>query len=192
MTDLTGLRFGQGDSPWGPFMHVTDFSHPITRGLPQDWFWGTTNPIGPLFHLEDPDATILGQVVYSLGRCKPGFGVRTFNSQDPRAAWSSIYVATPDIPAPVLRGIARFAGVHLYNEAGDVLYATPDLLGVHSVSGGPRTFQLPRPVEVVYDLFDERLLCRNANQFSVDLPPASTALYFTGNLSALPQRRTSS
>ena len=27
----------------------------------------------------------------------------------------------------MLRGIARFAGVHLYNEEGDVLYATPDL-----------------------------------------------------------------
>ena len=92
MTDLTGLRFGQGNGPWGPLMHVTNFQHPITRGLPQDWFWGSTNPIGPLFHLEDPDATTLGQVVYSLGRCKPGFGVKTFNADDPAAAWTSVYV----------------------------------------------------------------------------------------------------
>jgi hypothetical protein len=180
MTDLTGFKFGQGNSPWGPFMHVTNFEHPITRGLPQDWFWGTTNPIGPLFHLEDPESTTLGQVVYSLGRCKPGFGVKSFNAGDVKAAWSSVYVATPDVPAPVLRGIARFAGVHLYNEDGDVLYATPELLSVHSVSGGARTFRLPETVEVVYDLFAGQTLARNVSRFQVTIPPASTQLYFTG------------
>jgi hypothetical protein len=183
MHDLTGLRFGQGDSPWGPLMHVTNFQHPITRGLPQDWFWGSTNPIGPLFHLDDPEATILGQVVYSLGRCKPGFGVKTFNAKDPSAAWSSVYLAAPDVPAPVLRGIARWAGVHLYNEDGDVLYATPDLLSVHSVSGGKRTFKLPKTAEVVYDLFNERVVASNVAAFDVELPPASTHLFFTGKAS---------
>ena len=66
-------------------MHVTDFTHPITRGLPQDLFWGTTRPIGPLFHLKDPEAVMLGEVVYTLGRCKPGFGMKTFNADDARA-----------------------------------------------------------------------------------------------------------
>ncbi len=67
--------------------------------------------------------------------------------------WTSVYLASPDIPAPVLRGIARHAGVHLYSEDGDVLYATPELLSVHTVSGGKRTFRLPGQVEIVYDLF---------------------------------------
>jgi hypothetical protein len=187
MHDLTGLRFGQGDSPWGPLMHVTNFRHPITRGLPQDWFWGSTNPIGPLFHLEDPEAVNLGQVVYSLGRCKPGFGVRTFNAEDPAAAWSSVFLSAPDLPAPVLRGIARWAGVHLYNEAGDVLYATPELLSVHSVAGGPRTFTLPRPAEVVYDLFNERVVARDTAVFEVDLPEASTSLWYVGTAAKLPR-----
>ena len=156
MTDLTGFCFMQGDNPWGPMMHVTNFKHPITKGLPQDWFWGSTNPIGPLFHLEDPEATILGQVVYSLGRNKPGLGVKTFN-----------------------------AGVNLYNEDGDVLYATPDLLSVHTVSGGARTFKLPRQVEVVYDLFNEKILAKNVDSFQIELEPASTALYFTGKANLL-------
>jgi hypothetical protein len=190
MHDLTGLRFGQGDGAWGPLMHVTNFHHPITRGLPQDWFWGSTTPIAPLFHLEDSDATTLGQVAYSLGRCKPGFGVRTFNPGDPAAAWSSVYMASPDIPAPVLRGLAGWAGVHLYNEAGDVLYATPQLLSVHSVAGGPRIFQLPQPAEVVYDLFNQQVIARHTTAFEVTLPPASTALWFTGPASLLPRQQT--
>ncbi len=180
MTDLTGLQYVQCDGPWGPLMHVTNFQHPITRGLPQDWFWGSTNPIGPTFHLEDPDATTLGEVVYTLGRCKPGLGLRTFNAETPAQSWTSVYCASPDLPGPVLRGIARHAGVHLYNEDGDVLYATPELLSVHTVSGGPRTFRLPKPAEVIYDLFTEQEIAANAGEFRVDLPPASTALWFTG------------
>jgi hypothetical protein len=188
MTDLTGITFGKSDSPWGPFMHVTNFRHPITTGLPQDWFWGTTNPIGPLFHVEDPEAITLGQVVYALGRCKPGFAVKTFNAGEPKASWTSVYTAAPDVPAPVLRGIARFSGVNLYSEDGDVLYATPELLSVHTVSGGARTFRLPKKAEVVYDLFNEKVVARGVSTFTAELSPASTALWFTGKERLLEER----
>ena len=68
----------------------------------------------------------------------------------------------------------------MYNEDGDVLYATPELLAVHTVSGGTRTFKLPAPAEVVFDLYRNQLLERDTAQFCVDLPPASTALFYTG------------
>ena len=187
MTDLTGFRFGLGENYWGEFMHITDFTHPITQGLSQDLFWNTPNTLGPIFHLEDPEAIYLGQVVYALGRCQPGFGVKTFGGDEPASAWNSVYLATPNIPAPVLRGIARYAGVHLYSDAGDVLYATPDLLSVHTVAGGPRLFKLPRQVEVVYDLFHRHLVARDTDRFQVTLPPSSTALYFIGKRELLPQ-----
>jgi hypothetical protein len=174
MTELTGLRFGKGERPWNARMHVTNFNHPITEDLSQDLSWGIGGQIGPLFHLEDDEATILGETVYAQGRCKPGFGVKTFPD------WTSIYSAVPDLPAPVLRAIARFAGVHLYSEAGDVLFAGPQLLGVHTVAGGPRTFNLPRSVEVVHDLFARRDITHDAAGFTVTLPPRSTALYYTG------------
>jgi hypothetical protein len=185
ITDLTGFQFGRGENPWGPFMHITNFSHPITQGLSQELFWGTTQTIGPLFHLEDTAAVNLGQVVYSMGRCKPGFGVKTFNPESPQSAWNSVYIATPNVPSPVLRGIARFANVHIYSEAGDVLYATPDLLSVHSVAGGRRTFKLPKPAEAVYDLFNSRLIGHHLTEFNDQLQPASTALYFTGSQAQL-------
>jgi len=174
MTTLTGFKFGKGEHLWGPLMHILNFDHPITTGLPQDLFWGTNNRLGPIFHLEDPEAITLGQVVYSQGRCKPGLGVKIF------ADWTSIYCAAPNIPAPVLRGIARYAGVHLYNESGDVLFATRQLLGVHTLAGGARTFSLPEPVEVVYDLFSRQVIARDSECFSVTLAPKSTMLYYAG------------
>lgn len=185
MTDLTGFRFGKGDNYWGEFMHITNFTHPITQGLPQDLFWNTTNTIGPIFFLEDPEAANLGQVVSALGRCKPGFGVKTFTTQSSASYWTSIYVATPNVPAPVLRGIARFAGVHVYSDLGDVLYATPDLLSVHTVAGGLRSFKLPQQVEVVYDLYGNKLIASDASEFITQLPPASTSLFYTGKLDSL-------
>ena len=90
------------------------------------------------------------------------------------------HVAAPNIPAPVLRGLARFAGVHLYSEAGDVLYATPELLSVHTVAGGRRSFSLPRKVERVYDLFNQIELGRDVERIDTVLPPRSTTLYYTG------------
>ena len=174
MTDLTGFQFGRGEHPWGPMMHITDFTHPITKDLPQDLMWGTNSILGPVFHLEDPDARTLGQVVYSQGRCLPGMGVKTFPE------WTSVYIAAPNIPAPVLRGLARFAGVHLYSEEGDVLYATRQLLSVHTVSGGERIFTLPETVEVVYDLFENKMIAQNVDQFQVALTPSSTNLFYTG------------
>jgi hypothetical protein len=174
MADLTGLRFGRGEHAWGPMIQITDFAHEITRDLSQDLFWGTNARLGPLFHLDDNATRTLGEVVYSQGRCRPGFGVREF------ADWASVYSAAPNLPAAVLRGIARYAGVHLYGESGDVLYASRQLLGVHTVAGGERTFALPERVEVVYDLYACRVIGQDTTRIDAALAPRSTSLYYAG------------
>ena len=175
MEDLTGMKYGRSDYPWPTFMHITDFTHPITAGLPQDLFWSFSSSLGPMFWVEDPQAKVLGQVACGEGRNVPGLAVKRFPE------WTSIHVAVPNIPSPVLRGLARFAKVHLYSEAGDVLYASRDLLGVHTVAGGRRTFRLPRRVAAVRDLFTGKIIVRNTASFTVTLAPASSELYYTGD-----------
>jgi hypothetical protein len=171
MESLTGFRFGAGEQPWGPLVHITDFEHPITEGLSPELVWGTNFKLAPIFHVDDPEARVLGEVVYSQGNCRPGFAVKAFPE------WASVYSAAPNLPAPVLRGIARYAGVHLYSEAGDVLYANRNLLGVHTVNGGPRVFRLPRRAAEVVDLFEKRVVARDADRFEVRLAPRSSSLY---------------
>jgi hypothetical protein len=185
MTGLTGFNFHKSGSYWSLLMHLTNFKHPITQGLSQEMFWGSTRNLGPIFHLADPEATILGEVVYGLGRCQPGLGLKTYQPDGAAQPFTSIYAATPNLPSAVLRGLARHAGAHIYNGDGDVLYATPDLLSAHTVSGGPRTFDLPRKVEVVHDLLNNRPLARDTAQFCDELPPESTALYYTGSAAVL-------
>jgi hypothetical protein len=171
MTELTGIKYAIGERPWATMMHLTNYTHPITKGLPQDLSWGTNSKLAPIFYVDDPAATVLGQVVYSQGTCRPGMAVRAFPE------WTSIYVAAPNLPAALLRNIARFAGAHIYSNEGDVIYATGELLGVHTVSGGRRRFQLPRVAGEVVDLFADRIVARHKAVFEVELPPASTALY---------------
>ncbi len=174
MAEVTGFRCEMTRTPWGPFMHVTDFTHPITRGLPEDITWGTDLNLSPTFYVQDPDARVLGNVVHAQGRCAEGLAVKEF------ARWRSVFCATPNMPPAVLRGVARYAGVHLYGEAGDVLYAGRELLAVHTVGGGARTFQLPRKAGVVMDLFTRKVVARNTRRFTVKLPKVSTTMWYTG------------
>jgi len=171
MEDLTGMRFGLGEQPWGPLVHVTDFDHAITRGLSQDVVWGTNAKLAPLFYVDDPEAKVLGEVVYSQGNCRPGFAVKAL------PGWTSIYSAAPNLPADVLRNIARHAGVHVYSDAGDVLYANRSLLGVHTLSGGKRVFRLPERAGSVEDAFRKLTIAKGVSAFEVDLEPRSTGLY---------------
>ena len=175
MTDLTGFTFCRGTHPWGVRAYLTDLTHPITASLPDDLTWGTEKSLGPIFHLADPEARVLGRVVYSQGRCLPGLGVKEFPT------WRSIYSSAPNLPPSLLRGIARYAGVHIYNEASDTLYATRDLLAVHTAAGGPRTFHLPRKVRVVRELFTGQEIAHDTDVCTVTLPPDATVLYYTGD-----------
>jgi hypothetical protein len=175
MADLTGFHFAMNEHPWPSYLYFTRFGHPITAHLSQDLIWGTDSRLGPQFYIDDADADILGQVVIAQGTCKPGFGIKTYPE------WTSIYSAVPNIPSSVLREIAKYAKVHLYCEKGDVLYATPNLLGVHTLSGGGRTFRLPKKVEMVYDLFENKVITHNADSFDVILKPATTSFYYTGS-----------
>jgi hypothetical protein len=179
MADLTGFKFAMGQLPWPAFMYATDFSHPITKELPQDLIWNYDAALGPLFSIDDPEAQTICNIVFSQGSCVPGFGVKVFHD------WTSIYSAMPFLPAPVLRGIARFVGVHLYSEEGDVLHASKELLCVHTISGGKRTFKLPKEVEEVYDLFEGKTIARNTNKFDVAIGAGSTNFYFTGDSKSL-------
>jgi len=47
-------------------------------------------------------------VVTGNGRCEPGVAYKTW------ATWRSLYAGAPNLPAVVLRELARFAGVHVF------------------------------------------------------------------------------
>ena len=119
--------------------------------------------IAPRFYSEDPDANGLGILA---GMDKPGLVVKQM------PGWTSIYSSAPVVPAALVRSIARAAGVHIYEDANDVVYANESLLGIYSPEGGTRTVSLPRASTVV-DLVTERVLAREASRFAAMGRPGS-------------------
>ena len=100
MEELTGIRFGLGEQPWGPLVHITDFDHPITAGLAQDLVWGTNAKLAPLFHVDDP-----GRPHSRPGRLFAGRLQARLRREEDRRGWTSVYSAAPNLPASVLRGV---------------------------------------------------------------------------------------
>lgn len=94
-----------------------------------------------------------------------------------RDGWVSVFSPQPNLPASVLRRLAAEAGVHIYCDAEEPLYASRHLLAAHTATGGERRFVLPRPCRRVRELFSDRVVAEGANQFTDHLRSPDTVLY---------------
>jgi len=129
--------------------------------------YGTDMKIGPVFYAGAGSGEVVGKLV---DNGSPGLVIKKFDN------WTSVYSAAPCIPSVVLRGFAKMAGVHLYADLGDVVYANKSFLSLTVNDGGKRTIHLPYAVDV-YDLFDDKLVGTQITEFSVDMPEKSTKLW---------------
>jgi hypothetical protein len=183
MEALTGIRFGRHDLVAGLSVAITRYDHPLTQGLPQGFAYGTdvrleeyTRPpkiqylpemaVGPAFFADDPEAEVLG-VALATGR--PGLVVKELEG------WRSIYTAAPPLSWELLRNVARMAGVHLYSEAGDMVWGNDAFLAFYSQSVGIRTVPFPKPL-TVEDAYEGRVLAENATSVEIDMQAHETRL----------------
>jgi hypothetical protein len=90
------------------------------------------------------------------------------------------YSGAPLFSSAVLRGIAARAGIHIYNFRDEVTYVNRRFLGIHTAEAGLRQIRLPQATDV-YDVYGEKLVARQTDRFSVDLPVRHTVLYFLGS-----------
>ncbi len=151
MYAATGIHFGQTDRLDELNVHLARHDHPITAGLPEGLRYGTgvdreqylrppkiqylpDTRVSPAFYADDPEALVLG-IAENSGRA--GLVVKEGDG------WRSIYSAAPLLSWPLLRNIARWAGVHLYSEQGDMIWANDQLLVIYSQEAGQRTIRFP-------------------------------------------------
>jgi hypothetical protein len=88
---------------------------------------------------------------------------------------TSFYAVTSLLPPIFYRAVARLAGVHLYNDRDDTLYASRSYLTLNADGPGPRTLRLPRHCDVI-DPFEGRTLHRGVDTFTVELRDKETML----------------
>jgi hypothetical protein len=177
MHELTGLRLRhdpleKSSSPGAPLqLYLVNHDHPITRGLRPGLVFGTDAAIGPMVYVDDAEAVPLGRLIKQHTRSGPiGLAVKE------QGGWKSVFCAVPNLPADLLRHVARFAGVHIYSDRDDVVYADRRFLAVHTLAAGERRVSLPRVADV-HDAFTGEPVAGRTTRFNVKLAAEDTVVY---------------
>lgn len=143
MEQVTGICFALDDRM--PLtLKVIDRTHEITREL--RGFLGSGGNASleqavPKIYVDDPQVVVLGAFV--------GDGQHAGLALKDHGTWQSLYVGgTGPFPPELLRGCARFKGLHVYTAGNDVLYACQSLIALHANSDGVKSIELPAEADV--------------------------------------------
>ncbi|MDD2707467.1 MAG: hypothetical protein PHV34_05600 [Verrucomicrobiae bacterium] len=185
--DMTGIRVAAKDGQH-PFLMRTlgnaflpdlaagtvagDFTRPIVSGhgcTPEKPLERLPLALSPKWVVEDEAAVSLAEYQEGGG---VGMAARSFKK------WNSVYSASPAIPSDVLRAIARKAGVHIYNDQGDIVWHHRSLIGIHAASEGVKRIRLPGNVKVS-DFMDGSAVAVDGEGFSVSMKHGETRLFQT-------------
>lgn len=110
------------------------------------------------------------------GLIMAGDGVRSRAME----GWTSVLATDPALTAAQLRDVARQAGVHVYSDTDETLYASRRFVALHSATGGPRRIALPRVCETVTERFSGRVVGRDTDVIEDTLETPGTVLYDLG------------
>jgi len=152
-------------------------------------------PVSPIFCVDDADAVSLGYYAFdelpapvatSRRKLKPdSYDDQRFVAFAARESgdWASVYAGVLAMSSEFLRGLARFAGVHIYLDTDDTLYANDRLIVLHTNwrPGAVRTVHLPKRTNVYDALAGGKLVARNAREFTVAVRPRTTYAFFLGS-----------
>ena len=183
MAALTGIRFGLRDERSELDVQITDFDHPITRGLAPGYAYGTSTDLDqylqpprieylpemavrPVFYVEDHEARVLGTLA---GTSEAGLVVKELEG------FRSAYSAAPLVPWELMRNLARDAGVHIYDAAGDMVWANDAFLAIYAQHDGARTIRFPRPV-TVSDAYEGREFGAGVTELTLEMRRWETKL----------------
>jgi hypothetical protein len=165
---LTGFSFDAIPSNEQRRVQVVDFDHPITRDLDADAMYGSPTAFGPAIY--PADGLWLGRALGKQGR---HFGGLALKSHD---HWHALFTTAGSLPAALWRGIARFAGAHVWCDSNDVLLADSSVVALHCVKGGRKTIRLPH-VSRITDLITGATVADATSEISLDLTAPATAVY---------------
>lgn len=133
MSRLLGMRV-LSDAAEGNTQALLDPASPLAAGIDVSKPVGREWKVAPVFSVDDPSVAVHARLA-SNG--KPAVVSK------PRAGWTCYYSATLDLPPAVMRNLARQAGVHLWTDGDDALYADGCFLGLHASTDGRKTLHLP-------------------------------------------------
>ena len=161
MRALTGIRIAKDEVEGAPQITLDGDAAVI----------GAKNlKVSPLFYADDPGAQVLGRLI---GSARPGLVTKKMDG------WTSIYSAAMTLPPPLMRRLARGAGVHIWLETDDALYTDGQFLGLHAATDGPKRLLLPSCYAVSNAMTDKSMPVVGQT-VSLTMKRAETVLFSLG------------
>ena len=181
---LTGFKCDVFQANYPHRVLISNFEHPITRGLKPDTLIGSPLPYGPLVF--PTNGAELGRAWTKQGRAEAGLAVKEFGrgargayrGNEPLGAgdYSSVFTHAIPLPADLWRNLARYAGAHVYSDSGDVLVADSSLVAIHSLQSGPRQVMLPGRFNVT-DVVTGKAVGRKVDTIRFDMQAPETRVF---------------
>ena len=91
-------------------------------------------------------------------------------------SWRMSWTPTAHPKSGELRRIARRAGVHLYHERGDALYAGNGIIALHGQTDGTKTLRF-REIVRIREVFAEAPLTAEADEITFELAAGETRCF---------------
>lgn len=101
----------------------------------------------------------------------PGFGMKR------HADWTSVFSSAPCLPPEVLQIILKNAGVHIYAEAGDVIYANRSMIAYVASSGGTKKLTMPT-AETLEDVLTGEEIILNRRSCKLSMKRHETRIFW--------------
>ena len=118
--------------------------------------------------VEDEDAVTLAWQTLSDGRETAAFAYKDLGSH------TSVYLSTAAITSRVLRALCGYAGVTIYSDHEDTIFANASLITLHAMGSGERSISLPGPCRKAYDLSTGEVLATDSKSFTVEAEDGHT------------------
>ncbi len=92
----------------------------------------------------------------------------------------TVFCGVPKLSSEFLRGVAADAGVWIFSESDDVMFANEAFVTIHAADRGKKTLHFPKLVDVV-DIYSGKILARGVKKYSFEMKMHETVTFYYGN-----------
>lgn len=122
--------------------------------------------VSPFLYIKNGADTVYGQT-------KDGYIVLADKKEK---SYSNVLASVPSVPWQVIQHFAKKSGVHIYSDAGDVIYANQSYLSVSASKPGKRQLKLPGKFGL-QELLGENTVCEPGNEHEIHFSETSCRFF---------------
>ena len=125
------------------------------------------NVLYPGLWCDDPESDLIAY------NCESGKAAISVKKQD---GFTSVYCASRYVSAEVIRGVADFAGCHIWSDTDDVTYIGRNYVTVHASRTGKKTISLPTAASA-YEVYEKKFYSQSSAEIVVDMKFGETKTF---------------